>query len=340
MISNLVKEAIQEHMPTIPSPVTSNPVPPTVLPSSDLTKKKKRKKSAIVDYSESSESESDSSARHKSKRKKSKTSPESDSDSDYPTEPPPPSLQKFGLLVGQNVSKKNRKKILSGKYVEMYDLLPSSQFKTGRLVINKDLELWKPYQKKLLTISEWNQAFAIYISIYVKKSTTLLECQDLIQQMLTYQHQINNLYRDGRDWDTYDRMYRADKEKVDHSFATIRQDLMLCSQMKDSAPQSFRKNKQPFRPRPNLSNYPKGFCWKFNTQSEYCDSGKSCRFKHLCPTCQSRHPAYLCPTKSASQPASQPPIKTPATPFIRQPQPPQNITSNPNTTRKVIPSSG
>ena len=324
---------------TPPNSNISSNLPKVVKPS--LKPKKSKSKVTPVRDSESTESDSDSSVRRKSrKRKKRNTPSESDTDSDYPTEPPPPAVQKYGLLVGQTLKQKLKKKIVTGKYVEMFDLLPSSKFKTGRLVINKNLELWKPYQKKILSIKDWNQAFSIFMTAYVKRATSLSECQTLIQELLTYKQVINNLSDDGKDWDTYDRMFRSDKEEEDYAFSVIRHDLILCGDIKNSDPQSFRRDKQPFRQRSNFKKdfIPQGYCWKFNTMSAYCEQENGCNFKHECPLCQGRHPGYNC---NKNKPNTQQPIKNPSTtnPQTRQP-PPQAVSTNSNTTRKVVPSSG
>ena len=91
MITELVQQALQEHTSKAANhePTTSN---------------RKRKQDKVVTDSDSEDSESDTSKQNEKskKKKKSDVTVTSDSDSDIPTEPPPPSLQKFGMASGPN----------------------------------------------------------------------------------------------------------------------------------------------------------------------------------------------------------------------------------------------
>ncbi len=223
---------------------------------------KKSTKTARKSDDTSSSSDSDSSPESQKGNRKHKS--QSSDDSEFEQDPPPPSIQKFGLLVGQTLRKKLRTKILKDKFVEFADLLPKSQqYNTEHLVLKASTDgsgtacFGRPVTKKFTTIDEWNEAFAIYMVTYLNKPTTAAETQLLAQELCTYQRDVNNLHKDGLPWYDYDRRFRQDRETTQYSFASIRHDLMLNATMSRTNRYQNPKPNQPFRGAKPLDNQKK-----------------------------------------------------------------------------------
>ena len=106
--------------------------------------------------------------------------------------------QSFGLMAGEHVSQALRLKILSGKDIDMYDLLEDSITKEKPMYMVQQQSGRKPKwvadsSPKFITLDQWNEAFASFIAIYQTTAKTLQESQNLVLAMLTYQRQINSL---------------------------------------------------------------------------------------------------------------------------------------------------
>lgn len=231
----------------------------------------------------------------------------------------------FGLLVGETLSHKLHKKVVTDKFVEMYDLLPTSIDKDRNLVIKSHeggIRLMQESKKKFVTLSQWNEAFAVYISAYTTKGKTAKETHTLLVELLTYQKHINSLAAQNLAWYDYDRYFRQDKEKNPKRFtyADVRHDLITTLTL---------AKQQPFRPtqryaktyrehsrfsdqsgdragtphdRSNgssasFSKFAQGYCFKFHSQKLRCilpPGVANCRYKHECPHCTANHPAFKC----------------------------------------------
>lgn len=224
--------------------------------------------------------------------------------------PQPPPIQKIGLLVGQNVSAKMQRKILSDQYLELAVLLPQNQVEEGTYDLKfskQGLQIVKPGGRKYLSLEQWNEAFAVYMAIYIRKADTADSAHLLLQQLLTYQRDIGNLARQGLAWYDYDRQFRSDRATTFYPFGTVRQDLMLSAMLSKSERE--HKYNQP-RPRQNqpfrtygtgpqhrtqsaASSRAAGYCFAYHEQGKRCIR-QPCQFKHTCPECSAHHPVYLC----------------------------------------------
>ncbi len=255
------------------------------------------------------------------------------------------SRSKFGYLIGHNVSEKIRVKIQSDCFVEMADLLPSAEDNKDGLVMKKSdegIRFVESKSRKFIDIEKWNQAFGVYMSVYVETAASLSEAVLLMKQLLTYQRDINLFARRRESGFLYDKHFRKERENASKPdlFSDIRHDIRLDLDMvsrKDRGPvdqqRNFRQNRRAFRgfERPSgpgsAFNRPKspGFCFLFNDENKHCNRFK-CHFKHSCMQCGGGHPKFMCERANAAaanlerlQASAQPPRQSASNPSSRQP---------------------
>ena len=108
------------------------------------------------------------------------------------------------MLLGHNVSEKLKKKIIDNKYVEFSRLLPdqsltlepepghSTSVQEGK---DPNLKLVKPKQKPIYTITQWSEAWEIYLAVY----TSVKRNRKHIQAMLTYARDLRNMAKQNYD---------------------------------------------------------------------------------------------------------------------------------------------
>ena len=209
-------------------------------------------------------------------------------------------IDSFGMLLGHNVSEKLKKKIIENKYVEFSRLLPDQSLTletepghSTSVQEDKDhnLKLVKPKQKPIYTITQWSEAWEIYLAVY----TSVKRNRKHIQAMLTYARDVRNMAKQNYDWLAFDRQFRSDREKTKCSWATVRHDLHLMYRNPTQQHTPFRKhtksNSQSLVT-PDGQVIPKGLCIKFNTRGQRCSLGNSCSYSHRCPKCNAFHTLY------------------------------------------------
>ena len=174
---------------------------------------------------------------------------------------------------------------------------------TGR---DSNLKLVKPKKQAIISISQWLEAWEVYMAIY----TSIKNCKH-IQALLTYSCDIRNMSKLGYDLLGFDKQFRLDQEVNKCSYATVRHDLHLIygqsRQTQYRNQNSFQR--QELTPQPNQSQQPfhtcnnpmytaqghavpQGYCVRFHTRDLLCDKGTECPYMHKCPTCNKRHPVY------------------------------------------------
>ena len=234
------------------------------------------------------------------------------SDSEFQLEPLNRPLQQYGTLVGDDVSKKLKRKVRSDKFVEFWELLPNpDRAKDDSFVFSastsSDLKIVKKRQKKFISFQQWSRAFDIYMAIYIDKADTASEMSLLVKDLLTYRREVESLYAAGRDWFQFDNHFRTDREVNPCRFSTVRHDLLRQYERVtqpfrkfDRAHQPFREDRLPsfrdtnFRSQDRQSSatrVPLGFCRAFHTQGQRCEF-QDCKYKHQCPSCGRRHPMF------------------------------------------------
>ena len=363
MLADYLSKA-QPQAPPIQStaevtPTATQPAPSSSGTTSSKGQANKRKNSTDAEPTDLASVQSDadpkelSSKKKKYKRKKAKkqskrrrrhTSEDESSDTDSDSgkdsseediqseQEDAPSRQSFGLLVGQTVSDKQAAKIKSGKFVEFADLLPQNYKKKNRVVLttttSNEVQLERPTSQKYLWIDQWNEAFLIYMSVYVEKAESAQEAKLLTKELLTYYRDINTLAKQNLGWANYDRQFRKDRavQRTPISFATIRYDLMLDAQMAKSKDGFANRTQLQRRFRNNTGNrasntthqrIPTGYCIQYHLPDRRCYRNP-CNYKHVCPTCNLNHPTFMC--KGPQQQTTTPPTQQPATVHTRTPQ--------------------
>ena len=223
-------------------------------------------------------------------------------------------LSSFGTLVGNNISRKIKKKIWNHKFIELNCLLPhvteeednhTTAVASGH---DRSLKLVKPKRQTILSIWQWLEAWEVFMAIYTQKSSHRRH----IQALLTYSRDIRNMSKLNYDWLGFDREFRIDRESTKCSWATVRHDLHLTyGQPRHPTPRqptpSFQKpeytqQQQPFLHHSNVRNHPlytaqghaipRGYCIRFHSREVICEKGTECTYLHKCPTCNRRHPIF------------------------------------------------
>ena len=234
-----------------------------------------------------------------------------------------PSRQSFGLLVGETIPLKLKTKIKLSKFVEMADLLPQNYSKGENLVLKatekRGVQFVKQSGPRFVSIEQWNQAFVVYMSVYMETAKSAQEAIALSKQMLTYYRDINTLAKQNLQWYSYDRQFRLDRSVQQRPtlFSTIRHDLMLdAAVVRKSRPVVSNFRNGSFRSQTKYSDYGRnkpgsryqsqqGMCFAFNAKERHCPRGDACRFKHECSWCSGPHPSYRCDKNSSTGPTQQ-----------------------------------
>ena len=241
----------------------------------------------------------------------------------------------FGAVVGEHVSHKIRRKILSNKFIEMAHLLPQVHTSSNNEYILKcgqgnSATFVKSKPKKDLNIQQWSEAFDIFIAVYTKKYRSASSIQRTVAALLSYRKHINDMQKAAYDWAGYDRHFRMERQYKRCSWSCIRHDLYMQYSMNRH---SFRAPQQSTRfPKTSKAQQlrtkdgtqiPLGFCVAFHSWNTHCEAGNSCAYQHKCPRCQARHPIYL-PCNSNPSKNNKPQQSTNSTP---------QATSKPQNTR-------
>ena len=281
----------------------------------NMTRKRQTKKRSKTtpeedDFSTSSDQDDDYTFQHdilprKRRRFEAKgehgyhSSSESDDDFHHYDKP----ITSFGSIIGDGLQQKLRIKILSDRFIEMATLLP--QYRTH----DPEEYIMKPGRNSMATfvrnkpnpninISKWNEAFDIYIAVYIENAHSHSDMLKLTRSLLTYKKEINNMAKLGYDWAGYDRHFRSDRQATPFPWSTTRHDLILEYQ---NTRRNFRTFSTPYQSRPSGTKkslrtkdgnqIPFGYCMAFHTRNTRCET-ENCSFQHGCPRCQAKHPVY------------------------------------------------
>lgn len=113
-----------------------------------------------------------------------------------------------GVTLGAAVTPAIRGKILANEYVCLASLLDNNRSGDEfALSVNQNSLQVKQVQrnKGIFNLSQWSQAFTVYMSVYLEKFPTQA------QQLLSYMHMIQNMAMtfSGYGWRSYDEEFRA-----------------------------------------------------------------------------------------------------------------------------------
>ena len=231
----------------------------------------------------------------------------SNSDSDYDNFRPKIS---FGSKLGANVSKKLKRKVVKHNYINMAKLLPVNVLNSLKddddcyeMTVRRDskgpkLKLSKPKHQEIVNISQWSQAWDVFVAIYCTKKSHLNE----IQSLMTYGRDVKKLAAQGADFINYDKQYRMDREQTRCSWDTVRYDLKddYARGRSYNPVDRNRSNQNSFRSQrstkglvtPDGNSIPFRYCIAFHTRGMRCEAGDQCDYEHKCPECEKRHGVY------------------------------------------------
>ncbi|XP_062621178.1 uncharacterized protein LOC134282804 [Saccostrea cucullata] len=215
------------------------------------------------------------------------------------------SLVKNALPLAYHVSDKLKNSVFDDVYVDFAALLPHVKRPDEVHDISSGVKLLTNCHstpiKTLFNVHQWNNAFDIYMSLYITKYPSL--ALDLIK----YGNNIRKLALDFgfQAARFYDEEFRKLRQVHKLEWSVMHDELwrVATSQNKSGLYNLFsnsKRGKTPFLGRiQQRPEYPKGFCWRF------CATGqcgfKECKLKHLCVHCGKKHASDTCTSAKKSQ---------------------------------------
>ena len=193
-------------------------------------------------------------------------------------------LSSFGMLIGENISDKVKKKILQNKFIDMSVLLPeqssvpdSDNSYTMSVTGSRkpSFKFVKPATVAITDIHQWLEAWEVFMAIYTSQKSN----RKHIQALLTYARDLRNMSRQNYDWSAYDRQFRMDCQVSLCSWSLVRHDLHLMFRNPQNSSQNpFPATKYPSTlPQTNTLTTPDGFilkkghCIKFHSRGQRCE---------------------------------------------------------------------
>ena len=211
------------------------------------------------------------------------------------------------LRVGEGIDEKVVKQIWDDKYVDFATLLHPED--TGKYDIAYEnpggvgtMHLTPRNKKSIKSIHQWNKAFEIYATIWLKKPGN----EKYFQDLMTYARNVRDMAEDGLNWRLYDERFRFERLSFETipKWGCIRQDIynrLINNRGKScQAPSNW--------PHDNNDNagqqamvIPKSFCYAYHSSAGRCDLREKCAFKHDCFKCgRGYHPAFMCGRRRAN----------------------------------------
>jgi len=214
-----------------------------------------------------------------------------------------------------------KEQIWGGDYIDFATLVKSSPTANNSYSVSlvsgndtaQSLQLVPARPPAITSITQWYEAYEIYMSIYLSAPRNM----HLAAQLIKYGRNMKDLARKGGNWAYYDSNFRSLRGAHGWNWGTLNVELWvmaLALQTQDketsekgkNAPAGTTKGKKgtgnnSFRARSN-----RAVCYKYN-DGTYC---KGCNFAHQCRWCAKDHPGIKCNQKSNS--GSQQSSNTPA----------------------------
>ena len=205
-----------------------------------------------------------------------------------------------GIPLGAHITHKVREKIWADEFIDLGTLLPDQEtMDPWSVTISPHSMVMTSKQNKSkapLSFYEWNEAFMIFMDIYLEKYP------HEAKNMLKYMSIIKDLFeiKGVQAFRSYDQSFRLLKKNyklpwqkpIDELYTKA---LNPKKQFKNVNTGSF--NRPPFP----INRDRDGTCHQYNNQGK-C-TRKICTFKHICRACRGPHPKIRC-QKSVSQPQS------------------------------------
>lgn len=203
-------------------------------------------------------------------------------------------------------------KIERDEYVDFFEILYPENRKFGVVLADNERELNLVSKKsKALSEAQWNKAFALFSLAYIDTYP------DATKDLLLYGMKVNELMINPlADWRTYDYEFRKTRKKNGLTWAHLRLDLEISAVSHLPGLRRSKDSGQPFRAGRGREEIPAGYCFDFHSPHSVCQQRASCKYRHDCAKCKSRHPMFkACPKPGkSSKTSSQTQRSTPPNP--------------------------
>ena len=220
-----------------------------------------------------------------------------------------------GLPLGTTVDIRIKQKIWSEQWVDFEDLLlTDSRSKYSLKHATDDGFQIVKYDRKISSISQWSQAFDVFVAVYIQHPQLVKH----LPELLTYGREVKRLADKGLNFLLYDELFRRERASMlqPYSWASFRQDLYHEAVIADSGIN--RNDKQSRQNQPSSaagqsnstqSNsskkksvyVPRGYCIAFHSSGQRCAANRDCTYNHTCFKCKkSAHPQFMCRNPPAS----------------------------------------
>ena len=188
--------------------------------------------------------------------------------------------------IHAQISSRLRQKIWAGDFIDFALLLNKDEreVRLGTFDTGEDIPqlVWRQSKPKQLSLTEWTDAFHIFMSILIVK-----EPQEAAN-LLKYHNLIRSIAQENGDWRFYDDSFRRMKcaeqlawDEVDNialNFATSRGSVKKRDNPSGGQTSGGQQNsgRQPFRAKRKRPEMLKGYCFMFN-RGQDCPG---CNYKH------------------------------------------------------------
>jgi hypothetical protein len=213
--------------------------------------------------------------------------------------PQTPVLSATGIArsIGLGVDPKIKAKIWGNEYVKLSSLVTTStntddsKFKQveqdGRLLFVKTND-----GQKIKTISQWLEAFLVFLGIYCEKHS------GDVGHLMTYARIVQGIAKSCGDEAAieYDINFRQWRQADPHSCPWNLKNVELFQEAMLAGMDKFKFKKQPFRSGPPKQKY----CFAYNNKGS-CTK-PNCTYPHICQYCAGKHPRIVCTKGRQSTP--------------------------------------
>lgn len=200
----------------------------------------------------------------------------------------PATAASLPVPLGIHIDAATKSKIWSNQFVDLSILLSRQTSQSFKIQLEDNQLTMTPKRKPfILNMEQWNQAFTIYMSIYVEKypdqAVHMLQYIGHIQEMA--QMSGENAARH------YDQMFRKWRQSTPLPWNVINQSLHA-----KALAVGLKQKVVPSRKGPAGQQKP---CFFFRDKG-FC-SRESCPFRHFCEQCKAIHPNKVCTLRSGSK---------------------------------------
>ena len=192
-------------------------------------------------------------------------------------------IASYALPLHTTLDREVAAKISDGEFIPMTAITPNP---------NPD---HKKSESKPLTVTAWARGYIRLMSHQIHHN--LASAQD----MLVHMDNVLALAQDRHQWTTYDADFRRQQVNAGYTYAHTRIELYSKAIARS---QPFRPTQHPPSRRPGGALPPAGYCYKFHSQDQRCDTNP-CPYSHKCPKCGSIHPQFACYRSKPQKPDQQ-----------------------------------